>query len=205
MLQERALMRSIVAGMINVGQEATTAMVTAPARSAGAAEATATAGQYSSVDEVLVDIVDRGTERLSRVLGAVGLVRRRSATDSLKLGLAALWDDVEAHVDEYRALTILRITRPDLMVAGPAGALPLSEMPQIWAVRWLTELTRVQDLTWNKPVPLLARLLVATLKGLITDIACRPAVEDTRRLFEVFAYTLAQHSTRHHRPRSPTA
>ncbi len=156
-----------------------------------------------SVDEVLRDLVDHGCRRLTDRVAAAGIIRRRSVTEVLIEGMDVLWDDVLAHRDEYRAVLLLQRTRPELRVPGPDGDVTLHELPPAWAAHWLTVLQTLQDVSWNTPVPLLARLVSATLSGLVTHAVCEGGDVDVRPVFRVLAYDLAQHSTRNRHPRVP--
>ena len=196
---EQASVRLRVIGMINAGERLSPKTRLTHEGSAGAE---VSCRQDPSLEDVLIDIINFGSSRLARQFTAMKLVRRRSVTDSIRLGLETLWDDVEAHLGEYRAAMILQTTRPDLLANGPTGTVALGRLPLSWALRWLTQMGQLQDVTWNTPVPVLARLMVATLNGLIADTSCRTREEDTRRLLGVIAYQLAQHSTRNHRPRT---
>ena len=165
------------------------------------------AGPPSTVDEVLRDLVDHGCRRLADRVAGAGIIRRRSVTEVLVEGMQVFWDDVTGHREHYRAVLILQRSHPGLRVTGPDGDVTLNELPPAWAVRWLDGIATMQDITWNTPVPVLARLMTATLSGLVTHAVCAPddATEDTpvRALFQLLAYDVAQHSTRNRRPAGP--
>ena len=174
-----------------------------PLTPAGLADPEA-AGPPPLVDEVLRDLVDHGRRRLAdRVTGA-GIIRRRSVTEVQVEGMDVLWADVVDHREEFRALLILLRSRPHLRVTGPDGEIALGELPAAWAERWLVSIATMQDITWNTPVPVLARLMTATLGGLVLHDVCvsDEGSDETpvRSLFQLLAYDVAQHSTRNRRP-----
>lgn len=196
----RRVGRSAAVDAINAGQQVTCDPVEMQPEPASELAETIR-GASTSVDAVLADVVDHVVSRVVHKLVAEGIRRRRSVTEVLTQVFDLFWDDVRAHLDEYRAAMILQGTRPDLPTFGPTGAVSLGELPQAWVVRGLTEIARLQNVTWDRPVPLLSRWLVATLRGLITDVVCRPEARDTRQLLGVFAYEFAEHSHRNHRRR----
>ena len=127
--------------------------------------------------------------------------RRRSLTDSLNLALQAFWTLANGATDDTQA-------GPQL----PAVALPGSTNPTGWeadagsyeatidsAEHLLGLLGQTHSVRWELPVRLLARLMVATLYGLVADYRHGGESEDARRILLIFSYHLSQFAHRIHK------
>ncbi len=124
------------------------------------------------------------------------LQRRRSLTESLQIALRAVWDLIEARIDEHHALYVLMVAQ-----AGDASltsAMGMSLHPTYLRITegWLTEIEKVHAISWELPVARLALLLHSTMDGLVVDYLTVRDGAQTRQLLDVLAFHLGQHGRR---------
>lgn len=186
----KSAIRGAVIELLNTGESVTIA-------SASLAVGFPIAACYPTVDDVYVDIVacliDAHVHSQTRPISA----RRRSANQAFAEDFSAYQTVMVAHAQEHRAVHILILTRPELVVVGPTGSeVTLRELPGLWAQRWLITQAQIQGMTWLQPIPLLAQLVVATLDGILTDHLNNPDLLETNALLELFAYHVAQEGSR---------
>ncbi len=149
---------------------------------------------YASVDAVFLDVagslVSTHTEKIDATM-----LRRRSLTESMKLALYAFWDVVEKRVDDHRATKY--VTLAGLRTQNPGEeSRSLYDDFLAFAENWLNEVERIHSITWELPVRQLARLMLATLDGLVLDYVVTRDSAGARKLLEVLAYHMAQHGRR---------
>lgn len=149
---------------------------------------------YGSVDDVFFEIADSLLADHTENIGAT-MLRRRSLTESMKLALYAFWDVFEKRVDEHRATKYVTF-------AGVTSSVPGEESRSLYDAfvtateRRLTEMERIHSITWELPVRQLARLMLATLDGLVLDYLVTGDSAGARKMLEILAYHLAQHGRR---------
>lgn len=187
-----ATIRRVAVDLVNEGGMSS---VTVPAISAAAGLEDGEFAQfYSSVDAVFLDVVGSLVSSHTENIDAT-MLRRRSLTESMKIALFAFWDVVEKRVDDHRATKY--VTLAGLRTATPgAESRSLYDEFLAFGENWLVEVERIHSITWELPVRQLARLMLATLDGLVMDyVATRDSV-GAHKLLEVLAYHLAQHGRR---------
>ncbi len=170
-------------------------LVTIPAISAAAGlEDGEFAQYYTSVDAVFLDVVGSLMTTHGENIDAT-MLRRRSLTESMRLALFAFWDVVEKRVDDHQATKYVTLAGLQTQQPGVASR-SLYEEFLAFTEHWLLEIEKVHSITWELPVRQLARLMLATLDGLILDFVATKDSEGARKLLEVFAYHMAQHGRR---------
>ncbi len=149
---------------------------------------------YPSVDAVFLDVagslVSSHTENIDATMA-----RRRSLTESMKLALYAFWDVVEKRVDDHRATQYVTLAGLRTETPGEQSRSLYDEF-LVFAENWLNEVERIHSITWELPVRQLARLMLATLDGLVLDYVVTRDSAGARKLLEVLAYHMAQHGRR---------
>ena len=149
---------------------------------------------YTSVEAVFLDVAGSLMSTHSEVIDAT-MLRRRSLTESMKIALFAFWDVVEKRVDDHRATKYVTL-------AGLRTESPGEESRSLYdeflasAENWMVEVERIHSITWELPVRQLARLMLATLDGLVLDYVVTRDSAGAHKLLEVLAYHLAQHGRR---------
>lgn len=149
---------------------------------------------YASVEAVFLDVVGSLMITHTEVIDAT-MLRRRSLTESMKIALFAFWDVVEARVDDHRATKYVTLAGLRTGTPGAEGRSLYDEFLAA-AESWLLEIERVHSITWELPVRQLARLMIATLDGLVLDYVVTRDGAGARKLLEVLGYHLAQHGRR---------
>jgi AcrR family transcriptional regulator len=149
---------------------------------------------YASVEAVFLDVAGSLVSSHAAKIDAT-MLRRRSLTESMKLALYAFWDVVEKRVDEHRATKYVTLSGLRTQTPGEESRSLYDEFLS-FAENWLTEVERIHSITWELPVRQLARLMLATLDGLVLDYVVTRDSAGARRLLEVLAYHLAQHGRR---------
>ena len=155
---------------------------------------------YPSAMAVLADVAGLLIDDHRRAVLAASVIRRRSLTQAVHLGLMAYWAGVEVHLDEHLAVKSLRSSGPgDLMVELDGTVGRLYDTTLAGAESWLRQLARTHEVSWTTPVALLARLLVATVDGVMLDFAVHRDAAAAHRLLQLFSYQLAQHGERNNK------
>jgi AcrR family transcriptional regulator len=151
---------------------------------------------FSSLNEVYIDIAESLVAAHVENMGAT-MLRRRSLTESMRLMLLAFWGLVEERLDDHRALKYLTFAGLAGEVHGGDGdtsSLYATFLDQTEAQ--LLEVERIHSITWELPVRQLARMMLATLDGLVLDYLVNRDSAGARQMLEIFAYHLAQHGRR---------
>jgi phage tail protein X len=116
-------------------------------------------------------------------------------------GLDDFWARARDQVDSHRAVHIVQMIRPDLMAANICRGLPLDEFPVKWTQRRLQDVAHTQNARWDMPLDTLARLVVATINGIISAVVERdPGAAEVATTSELFAHYLSQHGIRNRLP-----
>ena len=149
---------------------------------------------YASVEAVFLDVAGSLRTTPSEVIDAT-MLRRRSLTESMKIALFAFWDVVEKRVDDHRATKYVTLAGLRTETPGEEGRSLYDEFLAS-AETWLLEIERIHSITWELPVRQLARLMIATLDGLVLDYVVTRDGVGARKLLEVLGYHLAQHGRR---------
>jgi AcrR family transcriptional regulator len=150
---------------------------------------------YSSADAVFLAIAESLVVDHEQNIDAT-MLRRRSLTESVRLALLAFWELVEDRLDEHRAtkyMTLAGLATDDGLDGEPKS---LYESFLSSAERRLLEMERIHSITWELPVRQLARMMLATLDGLVLDYMIVRDSAGSRQLLGLFAYHLAQHGRR---------
>lgn len=186
---------SIRRAAVNLVNEGGLSHVTVPAISAAAGLRDGEfAEYYASVESVFADVAGSLRTTHTEKIDAT-LLRRRSLTESMQIALFAFWDVVEKRVDDHRATQYVTLAGLRTQTPGEEGRTLYDEFLAS-AEQWLTDIERVHSITWELPVRQLARLMLATLDGLILDYIAARDSTGTRALLEVLGYHLAQHGRR---------
>jgi AcrR family transcriptional regulator len=149
---------------------------------------------YASVEAVFLDVAGALVAHHNEKVGAT-MLRRRSLTESMKVALYASWDVVEKRVDEHRATKYVTLAGLPTHAPGEGGRF-LYDLFLGNVESWLLEIERIHGITWELPVRQLARLLLATLDGLVRDYLITRDSVGAHKLLEMLAYHLAQHGRR---------
>lgn len=166
-----------------------------PAISAAAGLADGEFGQfYASVDAVFLDVAGTLIGRHIQNVDAT-MSRRRSLTESMRLALFACWEIVENCFDEHQAVKHMTLAGLRTQTPGTESRLLYDEFLSACEDR-LTEIERIHSITWELPVRQLARLMLATLDGLVLDYLASRDSAGAHKLLEVLAYHMAQHGRR---------
>lgn len=172
-----------------------TAHVTVPAISASAGLQDGEFFQYyASVDDVFIEVAESLVSSHTENVVAT-LSRRRSLTESMKLALFAFWDVVEKRVDDHRATKYVTLAGLERKVPGGESRSLYDEFLG-FTENWMNEVEKIHSITWELPVRQLARLMLATLDGLVLDYVVTRDSAGARKLLEILAYHLAQHGRR---------
>lgn len=187
-----ANIRRAAVDLVNAGGMSS---VTVPAISAAAGLQDGEFAQfYASVDAVFLDVAGSLVNSHAENIDAT-MLRRRSLTESMKIALFAFWDVVETRVDDHRATKY--VTLAGLRTDNPgADSRSLYDEFLAFGENWLLEVERIHSITWELPVRQLARLMLATLDGLVMDYVATRDSAGAHKLLEVLAYHLAQHGRR---------
>jgi AcrR family transcriptional regulator len=186
---------SIRRAAVDLVNEGGVSHVTIPAISAAAGLRDGEFSQYyASVDAVFLEIAGSLVSSHSERIDAT-MLRRRSLTESMKLALYAFWDVVEKRVDEHRATKYMALAGLRTQTPGEESRSLYDEFLSS-TENWLNEIERIHSITWELPVRQLARLMLATLDGLVLDYVVTRDSAGAHKLLEVLAYHLAQHGRR---------
>jgi AcrR family transcriptional regulator len=149
---------------------------------------------FSSVEEVFEAIVSGLLEKQSADVEAT-FARRRSLTVSVQIALEAVWRLVEREPETYQAVELLQLRgAADRSVNPLATRLYFACVTQ---TAWLlTELGRVQQVRWDVEPQQLARFIVATVGGLITEFLIMKNALRASQTLRVLAYHISQHGRR---------
>jgi len=149
---------------------------------------------YASIDAVFLEIAGSLVSSHGERIDAT-MLRRRSLTESMKLALYAFWDVVEKRVDEHRATKYVTLAGLRTQTPGEESRSLYYEFPTT-TENWLLAVERIHCITWELPVRQLARLMLATLDGLVLDYVVTRDSAGARKLLEMLAYHMAQHGRR---------
>lgn len=149
---------------------------------------------YATVDDVFIEVAESLVSSHVENIEAT-LSRRRSLTESMKLALFAFWDVVEKRVDEHRATKYVTLAGLEVQVPGGESRSLYDEF-LTFTENWMNEVEKIHSITWELPVRQLARLMLATLDGLVLDFVVTRDSAGARKLLEILAYHLAQHGRR---------
>ncbi|MEO5834412.1 MAG: hypothetical protein ABJA16_02830 [Nakamurella sp.] len=170
-------------------------LVTIPAISAAAGLQDGEFSQfYASVDAVFLDVAALLVSSQIKSVDAT-LSRRRSLTESMRLALFAFWEVVEDRIDDHQATKHMTLAGLRTQTPGTESRSLYDEFLTAVEDR-LNELERIHSITWELPVRQLARLMLATLDGLVLDYITNRDSAGARKLLEVLAYHIAQHGRR---------
>jgi AcrR family transcriptional regulator len=147
---------------------------------------------FASVDDVLLAVMESVVEEQADVVAAT-FARRRSLTESLKVALFAMWDDIERNPGPHLMARMTRFSKTADYQARMTAAYHVAlERTQLQ----LRVQEQIHSITWELPVEDIARLMLAAIDGLITQYLVMGEAADPRRTLELLAYHLAQHGRR---------
>ena len=126
--------------------------------------------------------------------------RRRSLSDSLNVALQEFWTLAIDATDQHRAARHLPIKAPVTTLRAGGDAEAGSYETAINSAENLLQLLgQTHSVHWNLPIPVLARLIVATLNGLMVDYLHSGELDDARRILHIFSYQFSQWGRRNHK------
>jgi hypothetical protein len=97
-----------------------------------------------------------------------------------------------------QALTVLRVAAlADPTLAVPAGSTTSLHDEFITASeRWLVQVARVHDVTWELPTRLLATMVAGSMTGVVLDYLAQHNMDASREMVGVIAFDLARRARR---------
>ena len=168
------------------------ATVPAIAAAAGVEESVIWAN-YDSVGDVFATMVDNLVRIHSDEITPT-IIRRRSLTESMKVMLFTFWNSVESQPEAHIATKHLRLVDGDEFDRASGRALYNSFLAT--TERGLRTMEEIHGIVWERPVNLLARMMIATLDGMVLEYTVTRDSVAARQLLELLAYHLAQHGRR---------
>lgn len=153
--------------------------------------------RFASVNEVfgylLRDLMAAHGERIITTLA-----RRRSLTETLRAGSLAFWETAESRLDEHQALMILNYSEASQphLVAHSDPDMSIHRTLTTNCEMWLTSLEKIHDITWERPVTLLAAGQVGSNYGLISDFLTYRNTDRIHEMIHTIAFNLAQYGRR---------
>jgi AcrR family transcriptional regulator len=147
---------------------------------------------FGSVDDVIESVMSATVDAEAELVAAT-FVRRRSLTESLRVAMYALWDDIERNPGPHLMARMMMFSKAGgyqaRMAAAYHAALERTEQQ-------LRAQGQVHGITWELPVEEMAKIMLSALDGLITQYLIMGDAADPRRTLDLLAYHLAQHGRR---------
>lgn len=151
------------------------------------------AARYPSLTAVYSDVIDTLIRAHTDALQKASPVDRSLAAESLDVALQASWEVVEKRLDEH--LAAKQILLAGSVLRHESGILRTGHEQVLTSVcAALDELTRQTTVTWNCTTDELARFLLASFDGLITDYALHQKSGESKKLVRLVAVHLALHA-----------